>query len=131
MHAQLEVARQPVALDCELDHREVLGELLLELRHVTNVIDTLVKAAGEFRRDSLSRNVLVGNRCENDQQFRRSLRAIRLVHRDFGDERSFALYRRDMTIDLACFLHRVQILPGDTFDLSAGCLKGLGNSRNL
>src|SRR5437764_13220687 len=110
---------------------QVFIEFLFKLTNVTNVIDAFIKSAGELRSDSLSRNVLVGDRGQNDQKLRRSLWAIRLVHRDFGDERSFALYRRDMTIDLACFLHRVQILPGDTFDLSAGCLKGLGNSRNL
>ena len=86
MHAQLQVRRQAELLDREGDHREVVAELLLELREVADVIDALVEPAGELRGDRLHRHALVRERREDEQQLGRRLRGVGLVHRDFGDE---------------------------------------------
>ena len=81
-------------------------KFLLELRHVADVIDALVEAAGEFGGDRLDGDLLVGDRRENHQQFGRRLRAVGLVHRHFGDEVAGALGGGDVPIDLAGVLHR-------------------------
>ena len=80
MNTQLEILRQTVPVDGVRNDGEVFIEFLFELSNITNVIDALVESAGEFRRYGLRRNVLVGDRGQNNQKLRRSLRAIRLVH---------------------------------------------------
>ena len=92
MNAQLEILRKAVTSDGVRNDRQVFIEFLFELNDIANIIDAFVKSSGELRSDGLCRNVFVGDRGQNNQQFRRSLRAIGLVHRDFGDEQSFALY---------------------------------------
>src|ERR1041384_3599096 len=98
MNAQLEILWQAVTIDGVRHDRQVFIEFLFELRNVTNIIDAFIKSAAKLRRDGLRRNVLVGNRGQNNQKLRRSLWAICLVHRDFGDEQSFALYRSNVSI---------------------------------
>ena len=73
MHAQLEIAGHSVSVDCMRDHGDVDFELTGELANVTGVIDTLVEAAGELRRNGLDGDTFIGNGREDHQQLRRSL----------------------------------------------------------
>ena len=57
--AEFEIGEQTVALHRMGDDGEILIKLLLELRHVTDVVHALVKASRELRRDGLHRNLLV------------------------------------------------------------------------
>ena len=59
---------------------EILAELLLEVLQVSDIIHPLIEAASEFGRDRLQWNGLVGQSREDDQQFRRCLRMIGLIH---------------------------------------------------
>src|ERR1019366_5054127 len=95
---------------------QVFAELLLELDHIAHVIDALVEAPGELGGDGLYRNPFVGNGGQDDQQFRRGLRRIGLVHRDLGDEFAAAALLVHVPVDGACLLHGSQILAGDVRD---------------
>src|ERR1019366_9113024 len=81
-----QVGRQAVLADGEGNRRQIFAELLLELNHIAHVIDALIEAPGELGGDGLYRNLLVGDGGQDDQQFRRGLRRIGLVHRNLGDE---------------------------------------------
>ena len=113
----------------ERDDRKVFVELLLELFHVAHVIHALVKPARELRRDGLKRNLLVRQRGQNDQQFRRRLRAVGFVHRNFRDEVFRALGRDDVLVDFPGVLHGEQKLARHALDFRAGDLKRTVNVR--
>ena len=85
------------------DHGEVVIKLLLELGQIPHVIDALVKPTGEFRRDGLQLHAFIGQRGENDQQFRRRLWRVGFVHGHFGDE--IVLVRLNMAIDRSSLRH--------------------------
>src|ERR1035437_8469283 len=128
MHAQLEVGRQAVLADGEGNHRQVFAELLLELNHIAHVIDALVEAPGELGGDGLYRNLLVGDGGQDDQQFRRGLRRIGLVHRNLGDELAAAALLVHVPVDGARLLHGSQILADDVRDGFAVDGEGLGDA---
>src|SRR5882724_5481425 len=86
MDAELQCCWQSIAFDGESDYSEIFVELLFKLRHIAGIVDTLVEAAGEFRRNGLQRNTFIRKNRENHQQFRRRLRSISFIHRDFSDE---------------------------------------------
>ena len=65
---------------------EVIVEFLFELRDVSDVVDTFVKATGELGSDGLNGNSLVGDGGENDEHLGRDLRVVGFVHGDFGNE---------------------------------------------
>ena len=115
----LSVGGQAVFLDGKRDDGEVVVEFLLELLHVADVIHALVETAGELGRDGLERNFFVGQRGENDEQFRRRLRAVGFVHRNFGDEILRALGLGDVPVNFPGVLHGEQIFVGDALDLGA------------
>ena len=62
------------------DDGEVVIEFLFELHEIAHVIDSFIETTGEFRCDRLDWDSLVGDGCEDDQQFRRCLRAVGFVH---------------------------------------------------
>src|SRR5262245_47998897 len=59
VNAQLQRRGQAVLFYCERDYRQVIAELLLELRNVANVIHPFVKPPGELWSDGLERNGLL------------------------------------------------------------------------
>ena len=74
--------------------------------------------------------LLVGERGQDDQQLRRRLRRVGLVHRDFGDERVLAPFvRGDVAVDLAGLLDGQQVLARDVGDVRRRDLKRLGRCR--
>ena len=123
MDAELERGRQAVLLDGKGDDGEVFVEFLLELLHIADVIHAFVEAAGEFRRDGLDGNLFVGERGQNDEQFRRRLRAVGFVHRNFGDEICLAFGLGDVPVNFPGVLHGEQIFAGDALDVRAGGFK--------
>ena len=117
---------QAVLLDGKRDDGEVFVEFLLELLHIADIIHALVETAGEFRRDGLDGNLFVGERRKNDEQFRRRLRAVGFVHRNFGDEIRLALGLGDVPVDFPGVLHGEQIFAGDALDVRAGGFQRTG-----
>src|ERR1017187_8764590 len=130
MDAQLEVGRQSVLADGEGNDGEVFAELLLELRHVADIIDTLVEAPGELWGDGLDGNLLVGNGGQNDQQFRRGLRRVGLVHRDLGDELAAAALLVHVPVGGARLLYGGQVLAEDARDGLAVEREGFADARD-
>ena len=53
------------------------------------------------------------------EQFRRRLRAVGFVHRNFGDEIRRALGLGDVPVNFPGVLHRQQKLAGDALDFRA------------
>ena len=86
MDAELEIRGQAVLPHGVGDDGEVVVKLLLELREVADVVNALVEAAGELRRDRLQTDAFVRERREDHQQLRRRLRRVGFIHRDFGDQ---------------------------------------------
>ena len=113
------------------DDRHVVGELLVELVRVADIVHALVEAAREFRRDGLDRDALVGDGREDDQQFGGSLGIVRLVHRNLGDEVPAALGGLDVAVDSTRFLHREQELGGSALDAFPGSFEGLVNALDF
>src|ERR1035441_7336720 len=130
MYAQLEVGRQSVLADGEGNDGEVFAELLLELRHVADIIDTLVEAPGELGGDGLDGNLLVGNGGQDDEQFRRGLRRIGLVHGDLGDELAAAALLVHVTVDGARLLYGGQVLESDARNGLAVEGEGFADARD-
>src|SRR5204863_8198903 len=120
-----------VSPDGVRDDGDVLVELLLELRHVADVIDALVEAARELRRYRLGGNPLIRNRGEDDEEFGRRLRAVGLVHRDLRDEVALALQLRDAAVDAPGVLDGLEVLRGDALVLGARRLERLRDAGNL
>src|ERR1700677_2193044 len=89
--AQLQILRQAVGFYCACNGREVLVELLAELRNVTYVIYALVKPPGELGRDGLDGNFFIRDGREDDEQLHRRLGQISLIHRDLRYKASRAL----------------------------------------
>jgi hypothetical protein len=130
VNAELQVGWQPILLDGVCNHRQIVVEFLLELDEIADVVDSFVKSTSELRRDCLQLHFLVGERGENDQQFRWSLRRIRLVHRDFRDDLRFTFCGRDIAINLSGILHRQQVLGSHSFDILPSDHEGSTNPRN-
>ena len=119
VHGELQVGREAILLHRMGDDAEVVIELAFELGEVADVIDALVETAGELRRDGLDRHAFVGDGREDDEQLRRGLRAVGLVHRDLGDETADALHGDDVAVDLAGFLDGEEELGGRALDVGA------------
>ena len=68
MHAQLQVSRQAIALHGAFDHAQVVREFPGELFDIAHAIHALVEPPGEFRRDGLKGDFLIGDERQNDQQ---------------------------------------------------------------
>ena len=94
---------QAKLLDGVGDGGDVERELAVELRHVAHVIHALVEAAAELGRDGLDGNAFVGDGGQNDEQLGGTLRAVGLVHGNFGDEVALALCALDLAVDFAGF----------------------------
>jgi len=67
---------------------------------------------------------------ENHQQFRRRLRSISFIHRDFSDEIPCAFNLCDVAVDLSRFLDCEKILACDFFDLRSRCVEWALNVWN-
>ncbi len=128
MDAQFQGIRQAVGGDGMGNDTEVFIELLPKLCDISHVIDAFVETTGEFRRDSLHGDPLVRDCSEDDEELRRCLRGIRLVHRDFGDEGGFALGGEDVLIDLACFGDGEEVFFRDAADLGLADGEGAVNA---
>src|SRR5947209_2105089 len=129
--AQLEVVGEIITAHGVSDDGDVFIKLLLELRHVADVVNALVEAAGELRRDGLGRNLLIRNRGEDDEEFGWRLRAVGLVHRDLRDEVALALQLRDVAVDAPGVPDGLEVLRGDALDLGARRLERLRDAGNL
>ena len=127
---QLERRREAVLLDGKRDDGEVVVEFFFKLHHVADVIHALVETSGELRRDGLQWNFFVRQRGKNDEQFRRRLRAVGFVHRNFGDEIRLALGLDDMPVNFPGLLHGEQIFPCDAFHFGARDRERLGDARD-
>ncbi|NBW85537.1 MAG: hypothetical protein EBR23_01565 [Planctomycetia bacterium] len=64
----------------------MLDELPLERRQIPHVVHPLVEPSGELRRDRRQRHTLVGEEGEDDEQVRRRLRRVGLVHAHLDDD---------------------------------------------
>ena len=117
MHGELQVSREAILLNGVRDDAEVVIEFAFELGDVADVINTLIKTTGELRSDGLDWYAFICDGREDDQQFRRGLRIIGLIHRDFGDEAADALHGDDVAVDLAGFLDSQQELGGRALDV--------------
>ena len=102
---ELEVRGEPELLHSPRDDLEVLLELLLELLKVAHVVDALVEASRELRREGLQRHLLLRELREDVLDLLRRLRDVHLVHRNLGDEVLRALLLRDVAVDPARLLH--------------------------
>ena len=129
--AELQARGQAVLSHRVADDRQVVGELLVELVRVADIVHALVEAAREFRCDGLDRDALVGDGREDDQQFGGSLRVVGLVHRDLGDEVPAALGGLDVPVDPTRFLHGEQELGGSALDAFPGGLEGPVDALDL
>src|SRR5215831_9952464 len=114
MNAELQILRQIVLSDRISDDGEIFIELFFKLSEIAYVIDAFVEPAGELWRDSLRGNRLVGNGRENDKQFDRGLRSVRLIHRNFGNELPLSLRRFNLPIKTTCLLNGFQVLAGNS-----------------
>src|SRR5947209_20544893 len=92
------------------DDSDVVGELFPEFRDISDIINPLVEAPGELGRDSLNRNTAVRNGGEDNEQFGRRLRRIRLVHRDFCYKVAPSFCMLDCGIDGRGASNRFQVL---------------------
>ena len=86
MDTELEIGGQSVGGDGMADSGHIERHLAGELAGVAHVVHALVEAAAEFGSDGLDRNAFIGNGGEDDEQLRRRLGGICLVHRDLGNE---------------------------------------------
>mgnify|MGYP006080570085 FL=1 len=119
--AELEGLGEAVSFDGVSEDGEVVVELLLELGNVADVVDSLVKAAGELGRDGLDGDALVSDGGENDEHLGGDLGVVGLVHGDFGDEViGAALGRDDVIVDCLGFLSGLEELVGSFFDELTG-----------
>ena len=128
--AEFQVPGQAVGLHRVGDDGEVVVELALELREVADVVHAFVETSGELRRDGLRINPCVGEEGENDEQLRRRLRGVGLVHGDFGDEFLRALHSLDVVGNLPSFPSGTEVFPSDGTDTGCIRLKGLFNPRD-
>jgi hypothetical protein len=96
---------------------------------IADVIDALVEAAGELRRDRLDRDALIGDGGEDDEQLRRRLRAVGFIHGNLGDEVVGARpWRRRCADRSRGLLGGFEELVGGFLDIRAGDLKRLGDA---
>ena len=95
------------------NHRQIVAELALENGDVADVIHAFIEATTKFGRDGLKRNLRVTERGQNNQQFRRRLRRVGFVHRNFGDEIFVAFFFGDAIVNRARAAHGGQIFGGD------------------
>lgn len=109
--AEFERVGQPEFTNGKRDDAQVFIKFLLELRKVADVINALVEASGELRRDRLRRDTFSRDHCEDEQQLGWRLRRVGFVHRHFGDKSARPLSLCDMPIDAAGFLHGPKELP--------------------
>ncbi len=100
---------------------EVVVKFLLELGDVADVVDTLIKAAGEFGCDSLDGDALVSDGSEDDEHLGGDLGVVGFVHGDFGDEVIGAAFGcDDVVVDRSGFLGGFEELVGCFFDELSG-----------
>src|ERR1035438_10033636 len=90
----------------------------------------VVEAPGELGGDGLDGNLLVGNGGQDDEQFRRGLRRIGLVHGDLGDELAAAALLVHVTVDGARLLYGGQVLESDARNGLAVEGEGFADARD-
>ena len=117
VHAEFEGLGEVVGFDSVREDCEVVVKFLLELGHVADVINTLIKAAGEFGCDSLDGDALVGDGSEDDEHLGGDLGVVGFVHGDFGDEVIGAAFCCDnVVVDRSGLLSGFEKLVGCFFD---------------
>ena len=97
---------------------------------VAGIIHALVETAGELGRDGLERNAFVGERGQDHEEFRRRLRAVGFIHRNFRDEIGRPFGFGNVPVNPARLLRGQQILPGDALDFAARCFHRAVKVRN-
>src|SRR5580692_7360116 len=100
MHAELEIFWHAILPNRIADGRQIELHFPLELRRVAYIVNPLIEAATELRRDGLNRNAFIGDSRQDDEQLNRALRAVCLIHRNLGDEVADALGILDLAINL-------------------------------
>ena len=110
---------------------QIVVELALEGDEITDVIDPLVKPAGELRGDRVERDAFIGQQAEDHQQLARRLRAFGLVHAHFRDKPGPPLPRRDVAVDRASLPGGEEIVAGDRCDDVAGEDERLCHPRHI
>src|SRR5437879_1205621 len=131
MDAELERSRQLVIFHRKANNRDVLAKFLFELRDVPGVVHPFVEAPSEFRSYGLNGNPFVSDRGQNYEQFRRSLRLIRLINGNFGDETSTIFFIGDVAVNPGRLLNGEQIFTGDFLDLRRRRLEWQLDPRNF
>jgi len=99
--------------------------------HVAAIIDAFVETPGEFRRDGLRRNTLVGNHFQDEKHIHGRLRTFHLVHRNFGDEVSLAFFLHQTGINFSSLPYGRQEFPGHFLEQCLGYLNRVFDSGNL
>ncbi len=87
------------------------------MSYVAYVVDSFVEASAKFWRDGLDGNSFIGDSGEDDEELRRRLRCVGLVHGDFRDEVSLPFCGFDFAVDFACFLYGEEKLFGGSAKL--------------
>lgn len=114
---ELEGLGEAVGFDGVSEDGEVVVELLLELSDVADVVDSLVKAAGELGRDGLDGDALVGDGGEDDEHLGGDLGGVSFVHGNFGDEVIGAAFGcEDVVVDRLGLLGGLEELVRGFFD---------------
>lgn len=129
---ELEGLGEAVGFDGVSEDGEVVVELLLELGDVADVVDSFVETSGEFRRDGLDGNSLVGDGGEDDEHLGGDLWVVGLVHGDLGDEVVGAtLGGDDVVVDGFGLLGRFEELVRGLLDELAGDFEGGVNAFDV
>ena len=109
MDAEFQVCWQAKVTYRIFNNAEIRFKLLVELGHITYIINTFIKTAGKFRGDGLRRYLFICHSRKNKEHFYRRLGIGRFIHGHFCYESTIIFVCQYVAINLACFLNSVKI----------------------